>query len=162
MQIAQMNVATALYDLDHPGMVDFMGNLDRINALAEASSGFVWRLKGEGNNATDLKTSEDPRFIVNMSVWESVEALFDFAYRSDHRAIMVRRREWFHKPEGPYQVLWWIEPGAFPSVEDGLERLGHLAEHGPTPRAFSFKSVFPATASRPVDLEPEPFCVGWP
>jgi hypothetical protein len=161
MQIAQMNVGTALYHLDQPGMADFMGNLDRINTLAEASPGFVWRLKGEGNNATDLKASDDPRFIVNMSVWDNVEALFDFAYRSDHRAIMVRRREWFRKPEGPYQVLWWIEPGAFPSVEDGLERLRHLAEHGPTPRAFTFKSVFPPTAVRPVDLKPEPFCVGW-
>jgi hypothetical protein len=161
MQIAQMNVATALYDLDHPGMSDFMGNLDRINALAEASPGFVWRLKGEGNDATDLKVSDDPRFIVNMSVWESIEALFDFAYRSDHRAVMVRRREWFARSAGPYQVLWWIEPGVYPLVEDGLARLRHLAEHGPTPWAFTFKTVFPPGDAAPVDLEPEPYCVGW-
>jgi hypothetical protein len=161
MQIAQMNVGTALYDLDHSGMADFMGNLDRINALAEASPGFVWRLKGEGNNATDLKVSDDPRFIVNMSVWESIEALFGFVYRSEHRAIMVRRREWFRKPEGPYQVLWWIDPGAFPAVDEGLARLRCLGEHGPTPRAFTFQSAFPESAVRPVGLRPEPFCVGW-
>ncbi len=158
MHLAQMNVGTALYDLDNPGMADFMNNLDRINALAEATPGFVWRLKGEGNNATDIKPLDDPRFIVNMSVWESIEALFGFAYRSEHRAIMVRRREWFGKPEGPYQVLWWAPAGALPSVEDGLARLRHLAEHGPTPHAFTFRTAFPESD---VDLRPDPYCVGW-
>ena len=161
MHIAQMNVATALYDLDQPGMADFMGNLDRVNALAEASPGFLWRLKGEGNDATDLRASDDPRFIVNMSVWASIEALFDFAYRSDHRAIMVRRREWFAKPEGPYQVLWWVAPGAFPSVDEGLARLRHLAERGPTPRAFTFKTAFSVSEALSFDIRPEPYCVGW-
>ena len=106
MHLAQMNVGTTLYDLDDTGMAGFMNNLDRINALAEQTPGFVWRLTGDGNNATDIKPSDDPRFIVNMSVWESVEALFDYVYKSDHRSIMVKRREWFAKPEGPYQVLW--------------------------------------------------------
>ncbi len=161
MHIAQMNVGTALYDLDHPGMAGFMGNLDRVNALAEAAPGFVWRLKGEGNNATDLKVAEDPRFIVNMSVWANVEALFDYVYRSDHRAVMVRRREWFAKPEGPYHVLWWIDQARLPSVEEGLARLRHLAQHGPTPHAFTFKTVFPENSLGPVDLKPEPYCVGW-
>jgi hypothetical protein len=161
MHLAQMNVGTSLYDLDHPGMADFMNNLDRINALAEATPGFVWRLKGEGNNATDIKPGDDPRFIVNMSVWESVEALFDYVYRSDHRAVMVRRREWFAKPDSPYMVLWWVKEGSIPTVEEGLARLGHLTEHGPTPFAFSFKSMFPPAEAAPVDLKPEPFCVGW-
>ena len=161
MHLAQMNVGTALYDLKEPGMADFMNNLDRINALAEATPGFVWRLKGEGNNATDLKVTDDPRFIVNMSVWQSVEALFDYVYRSDHRSIMVRRREWFAKPEGPYQVLWWVAEGSLPSVHDGLARLRHLAEHGPTPHAFTFRNVFPENSAGPVDLRPEPYCVGW-
>lgn len=161
MHLVQMNVATALYDLDHPGMADLMGRLDQVNALAEASPGFVWRLKGEGNDATDLKASDDPRFIVNMSVWETTEALFDFVYRSGHREVMVRRREWFAKPEGPYQVLWWVCPDAMPSVEEGLARLRHLVEHGPTPVAFTFKTVFPPGESAPSDLQPEPYCVGW-
>ena len=161
MHIAQMNVGTARYDLDDPGMADFMRNLDRINALAEASTGFVWRLTGEGNNATDIKPTDDPRFIVNMSVWRSIGALFDYVYRSDHRDVMVRRREWFEKPDGPYQVLWWIDERHTPTVAEGLARLSHLTAHGPTPHAFTFKAVFPESAAAPIDLQPEPLCVGW-
>ena len=165
MHLAQMNVGTTLYDLDHPGLADFMANLGRINALAEATPGFVWRLQTESGNATDLRPAEDPRFIVNMSVWESLEALFAYVYRSDHRAIMVRRREWFRKPDGAYHVLWWVREGAEPSVEGGLTRLRHLAEHGPTPYAFTFtftfKTAFPENEAAPVDLQPEPFCIGW-
>jgi len=161
MHLAQMNVVTALYDLTDPRMADLMNNLDRINALAEAAPGFVWRLTGDGNNATDLRTSDNPRFIVNMSVWATVEALFDYVYRSDHRGVMVRRREWFEKPAGPYQVLWWVAEDCPPTVEEGLARLRHLTEHGPTPYAFTFKSIFPSGNAVPVDLKPEPFCVGW-
>jgi hypothetical protein len=161
MHIAQMNVGTARYDLDDPGMADFMRNLDRINALAEASSGFVWRLTGEGNNATDIKPTDNPRFIVNMSVWRSIGALFDYVYRSDHRNVMVRRRDWFEKPDGSYQVLWWIDERHTPTVAEGLARLAHLVEHGPTPHAFTFKAVFPESDAAPIDLQPEPLCVGW-
>ena len=91
----------------------------------------------------------------------SVEALFDYVYRSDHRGVMVRRREWFEKPEGPYQVLWWIERAKLPTVEEGLARLAHLERHGPTPYAFTFKTAFPPGASEPLDMRPDPYCVGW-
>ena len=161
MHIAQMNVGSTLYDLDDPRMAYFMENLDRVNALAEATPGFVWRLTGEGNNATDIKPTANPRFIINMSVWRSIEALFDYVYRSDHRAVMVRRREWFAKPEGPYHVLWWVEDGHIPTIEEGLARLSHLAAHGPTPHAFTFREHFPESAAGPFDLRPEPYCVGW-
>lgn len=160
MHIAQMNVGTILYETTDSRMADFMNNLDRINALAETTPGFIWRLTGEGNNATDIRPAADPMFLVNMSVWKNVESLFDYVYRSDHRAFMVRRREWFAKPEGPYLVLWWVEEGHVPGVEEGLARLRYLAEHGPTPYAFTFKTVFPEVAA-PVDLNPEPYCVGW-
>jgi hypothetical protein len=156
-----MNVGTALYDLGDERMAGFMQSLDRINALAEATPGFIWRLQSEGGNATDIKAAEDPRFIVNMSVWETVDALFDYVYRSDHRDVMVRRRQWFKRPEGPYHVLWWIEAGTLPTVEVGLDRLAHLTRHGPTPFAFTFKAAFPAGVHKPRDLEPEPNCVGW-
>jgi hypothetical protein len=161
MHIAQMNVGTALYDLDDERMAEFVNNLDRVNALADATPGFVWRLQTEDGNATDIKPTDDPRFIVNMSVWETVEALFDYVYRSDHRAVMVQRRQWFTKPDGPYHVLWWVEAGVPPSVEDGLARLDHLTRRGPTPYAFTFKTAFPAGAAVPHDLKPEPYCVGW-
>jgi hypothetical protein len=161
MHLAQMNVATALHDLDDPHMADFMMRLDDVNALAESSPGFVWRLQSDSGNATDIQVTGNPRLIVNMSVWESVEALFDFAYRSDHRDVMVKRRSWFKKPDGPYQVLWWVEPHRLPTLEDGLERLEILRTQGPTPRAFTFKSVFRPQQEGSDDMKPEPYCVGW-
>ena len=162
-QIAQMNVATAVEFLDHPLLADFVAQLDEVNALAEASPGFVWRLTGDGGNATDIHTSADPRFIVNMSVWASVEQLFDFAYKSAHRLVMARRREWFAKPDGAYQVLWWVSEGHAPTVEEGLARLAKLNAEGPTPEAFTFKARFPTPdqIGGPEDMKPDPYCVGW-
>jgi hypothetical protein len=161
--IAQMNVARALYPLDHPGIAEFVAALDAVNALAERSPGFVWRLKSEEGNATDIKVTDDPQLIVNMSVWQSVEALFDFVYKSNHRQVMVRRREWFARPTGAYQVLWWMPAGSAPAVEEGLARLAHLDAHGPTPHAFTFRQKFPppGTIGAPTDLSPDPYCVGW-
>jgi hypothetical protein len=158
-----MNVGTALYPLDHPGMAAFMGALDEVNALAESSPGFVWRLKTEGGNATDIKVTDDPQFIVNMSVWQSVEALFEFVYKSSHRLVMARRREWFAQPRGAYHVLCWIPAASVPAVEEGLARLRHLDAHGPTAHAFTFRQKFPPPGSvgEPADLKPDPYCVGW-
>ena len=161
MHLAQMNVGTTLYDTDDPRMADFMDNLDRMNALAEATPGFVWRLTGEGNNATDIRPADDPRFIVNMSVWGAIEALFDYVYRSDHRAVMVRRREWFAKPEGPYHVLWWVGEGHRRRSKRASRGSAISPTHGPTPYAFTFRERFPENAAAPVDLKPEPYCVGW-
>ncbi len=161
--IAQMNVATALYPLDDPRIAAFVAALDEVNALAERSPGFVWRLKSDQGNATDIKVTDDPKFIINMSVWESVEALFDFAYKSAHRLVMARRREWFARPVGAYQVLWWLPAGSPPTVEEGLARLAHLDAHGTTAHAFTFKQKFPPPGSlgEPSDLNPDPHCVGW-
>src|SRR3954463_9033958 len=161
--IAQLNVATAVATLDSPELAEFMAALDGVNALAEASPGFVWRLKSEGGNATDIQVSDDPKFIVNMSVWASVEALFEFVYRSAHTKVMVRRREWFQKPVEAFQVLWWAPAGHAPTIEEGLARLAHLRTHGSTAHAFSFKERYPAPNQDggPTDMRPEPYCVGW-
>lgn len=163
--LAQMNVATALYPLDDSRIADFVAALDGINALADASRGFVWRLQSDGGNATDIRAGDDPRLIVNMSVWETAEALFDFVYKTSHRSVMVRRREWFGRPAGAYQALWWVAAGSRPTVEDGLERLRHLDRHGPTPRVFTFKQRYLPPDDQPEaeaqDLRPEPWCVGW-
>lgn len=161
--IAQMNVGRTVAPLDAPALADFMNNLDRINALAEASPGFVWRLQSDSGNATDIKTTDDPLFIVNMSVWLSVETLFDFVYRSAHTGFMGRRREWFEKPVEAYQVLWWVAAGHRPTAEEGLARLDHLRRQGPTAHAFTFKQRFPAPgmAQWRDDMKPEPYCVGW-
>jgi hypothetical protein len=143
-----MNVATSLFALDDPRIAEFMSQLDTVNALAEQSPGFVWRLKSASGNATDIKVTDDPRFIVNMSVWQDVASLFDFVYKSSHRLVMAKRREWFEQPTGSYQVLWWAEAGVLPTVADGLERLNHLDRHGPTAHAFTFKQVFAPPGAR--------------
>ena len=116
--LAQVNIGRFRKPVEDPANADFMNALDHVNALAEASPGFVWRLKGEGNNATDLKPYDDPNIAVNMSVWESVEALGAFVYRNmDHRGVMRRRREWFE--EMPvYMALWWVPVGHEPTVEE--------------------------------------------
>jgi hypothetical protein len=161
--IAQLNVATAVAPLDSPALADFMALLDDVNALAEASPGFIWRLTGDGDDATSIRAGDDPKFIVNMSVWRSVEALFEFVYRSMHTKVMSRRREWFGKPDQAYQVLWWVPAGHHPSLEEALARLDHLRAHGPSAHAFTFKDRYPPpdTAGDPVDMQPEPYCVGW-
>jgi heme-degrading monooxygenase HmoA len=161
--IAQMNVATALYDMDDPRIAEFVARLDDVNALADRSPGFVWRLQSESGNATDIQATDDPRLIVNMSVWNSVEALFDFAYKSLHRQVVGKRREWFAPPKGAYQVLWWVAAGTQPSVQEGLDRLRRLDTQGPSAHAFTFKSKFPppGTTGDSEDLNPEPYCVGW-
>ena len=161
--IAQMNVARALYPLEDPGMAEFVNQLDQVNALAEQSPGFVWRFKSESGSAIDIKTTDDPQFIVNMSVWQSVEALFEFAYKSSHRSVMAKRRQWFEQPSGAYQVLWWVRVGTLPTPARGLARLRYLERHGPTGFGFTFKHTFPppGLAGKPGDMQPEPYCVGW-
>ncbi|HUB12274.1 MAG TPA: DUF3291 domain-containing protein [Acetobacteraceae bacterium] len=161
--IAQLNVGTTVAALDSRELADFAAALDGINMLAEASPGFVWRLKSDSGNATDIKVSDDPNFIVNMSVWVSVEALFTFVYRSVHTTVMARRRDWFSKPDMAYQVLWWVPAGHQPTAEEALARLEHLRRKGPTAHAFTFKDRYPVPDSggEPVDMQPEPYCVGW-
>src|SRR5438874_6596225 len=111
--IAQLNVGRILAPTDSPQLAEFMAALDEINARAEATPGFIWRLQSDSGNATDIRVSEDPNFLINMSVWATIEPLFDFVYRSAHTAVMARRRQWFEKPTEAYQVLWWVPPDRF-------------------------------------------------
>ena len=147
--LAQMNIARFARPAEAPENADFHANLDRINALAEASPGFVWRLTGEGNNATDIVAYDDPDVIVNLTVWTDMESLAAFAYRSGHRDIMRRRREWFAPMEVPL-VLWWVPAGTVPTVEEGKARLADLAANGPGASAFTFRDPFPAPDAAPV------------
>ena len=149
-QLAQINVGRLLAPVDHPLIADFTANLDRINALADASPGFVWRLKGEGDNATDIQPKPDePLFAINMSVWTDLDALAGFVYRSAHRDIMRRRREWFELME-TYMTLWWVPAGHQPTPTEGLDRLAIFERLGPTVEAFSFRYPFPAPDAQPV------------
>ena len=149
--IAQLNIARLLAPIDDPLVADFVNNLDRINTLGESSLGFVWRLKDDTGNATAIKVYPDPRIIVNLTVWESIDALFDFTYKSRHVDIFRRRAEWFEPNEHIVNyVLWWIPAGTIPTVAEAKERLEYLRKHGPTPYAFSFKKRFPI----PEDVQP--------
>jgi hypothetical protein len=140
--LAQLNVGRARGPMDGPVMADFMARLDEINALAERTPGYLWRLKTEAGNATDIKVTDDPLFIVNLSVWRSIEDVFEFTYRSTHRELFRRRFDWFERSSTPTMVLWWVPAGSVPTVEEALERLRHLTEHGPTAEAFTFKQRF--------------------
>ncbi len=161
--LAQMNVAHARFQPDDHRMRGFMEELDNINALAEASPGFVWRLQSDSGNATDILVNDDPLFLINMSVWQDVDSLFDYVYKSAHRQIMIQRRQWFEKPENLYQVLWWIPGNHEPTPQEGLDRLKRLQDNGPTKAAFGFRSVFPPpdTQGEADDLYPDPYCSGW-
>ena len=139
VSLAQLNVARLLAPLDTPQLAEFVAALDPINALADGSPGFVWRLQTEDGDATAVRMFDDDMLIVNMSVWESREALHAFVYDTDHVAVMRRRREWFARMAETYLALWWIPAGTVPTVPDAQERLVHLREHGPSPRAFTFR-----------------------
>lgn len=142
MHLAQLNIAKAKYALDAPEIKEFIDNLDPINQLAESSDGFIWRLKDESGDATNIQAFDDPNIIVNMSVWDSVDALKNFMFRTHHRDFLRRKKEWFHNiPEDSY-VLWWVPVGHIPSIDEAIEKLEYLRKNGDTPQAFSFKSNF--------------------
>jgi hypothetical protein len=161
-QLAQMNVGRLVAPRGDARVQPFFDALDRINALADSSPGFVWRLQSESGNATDIQPTQDSLFLVNMSVWSDADALFNFVYRSAHTPVMAQRRQYFESFEGAYQALWWIPAGHRPNVDEGLSRLWRLDRYGPTPQAFTFKVRFPApgVAGLPVDMQPDPWCMG--
>jgi hypothetical protein len=143
--LAQLNIARAVAPLDDPAMADFVADLDRINHLAEASPGFVWRLKDETDSATSIRAFDDPLVIVNLTVWTSVETLREYAYGSAHVEVFRRRREWFEKLDGPNLVLWWIPSGQVPSLDEARHRLAQLGMNGPTRDAFTLRTPFVPT-----------------
>jgi hypothetical protein len=150
MHLVQLNIATLVAPLDSPQLKDFVDLLEEINALADNSEGFVWRLQGENGDATEIRPF-GPDVIVNLTVWESVEALYAYTYRSPHLSVMQRRREWFVRSTRPHLALWWIAEGERPTVAEAGRRLALLEENGPTPDAFTFRNHFPAP-SRPPGL----------
>lgn len=142
-QLAQVNIALLREPIDSELLQDFVSELDPVNARADLAEGFVWRLQTEDGDATAVRAFGDDRFIVNMSVWESIEALGDFVYRTgEHRAVLKNRKKWFHQLKDAHMVLWWVPAGHIPSIEEAEERLAFLRTHGPTSIAFTFKRPF--------------------
>ena len=141
MHLAQLNIARPRFPLEDPRMADFVGNLDRVNAVAERSPGFVWRLIGDGNDATDLSFEDDPDVIINMSVWESGEHLEHFVWNTVHKAIYRRRGEWFPPLGKPHFVMWYVPAGHEPTLAEAKARLDHLAANGPSDHAFGWEGL---------------------
>jgi hypothetical protein len=139
--LAQLNIGKFRAPKGDPTMADFFGNLDRVNAMAERMPGFVWRLKDASGNATDIPWVGDASYAVNMSVWESVEALEKFVWQTVHARIYARKSEFFEKPSQPHFVMWWIEKGHIPTLEEAKERLDRLTLNGPGEHAFGWEDA---------------------
>ncbi len=140
--LAQLNIAHLIDAIDSPKMADFVSELDRINSLAESSDGFIWRFQSENGNATEAEHGFGPDYIVNLSVWSSVDHLFAFTYQTAHTEIMSQRKKWFSHMSDAYQVLWWVPAGHHPTEQEARQKLEHLRSNGATEQAFTFKQRF--------------------
>jgi hypothetical protein len=157
--LAQVNVATLLAPLASPQLAGFVERLDEINAFADGAPGFVWRLQTEDGDATAIRPFDDDRILVNMSVWESIDALGAFVYRSRHREVLHRRRDWFAQMTTPILALWWLPAGTTPTLDEAKLRLELLERLGATPEAFTFKEPFPPPDSdAEIDRDDRWFC----
>ncbi|MEZ4494847.1 MAG: DUF3291 domain-containing protein [Dehalococcoidia bacterium] len=145
--VAQYNIAWLVEPFESALYDDFREALDRINRLGEAAPGFVWRHQTEDGNSTGVRVRDDDRILINFSVWEDVESLFNYTYRSGHVELFRKRTKWFSHEDTPYAVLWWIPAGTTPAVHEAEQRLALLKAAGPTAEAFTFKSRFPPPAT---------------
>lgn len=141
MHLAQINVARLTYGPDDKRSAGFMRNLDMVNAIAESAPGFVWRLKDESGNATDLQGFADPNIIANMSVWENAETFEHFVWQSVHKTFYAKREKWFDRANEAQLAIWWIEPGRIPTLQDGIDRLEHLRRNGASDHAFGWERL---------------------
>ncbi|MGB4770723.1 MAG: DUF3291 domain-containing protein [Chitinophagaceae bacterium] len=143
--IAEINIARMRgVNIDDPVMKEFKDNLDVVNQSAEGSRGFVWRLKDDSNNATSLNPYDDEQILINVSVWESIEDLEQFMYNTFHSVFLKRRKEWFHRFGKAYTAMWWVPAGHLPTMQEAVDMLAHLQEHGPSAKVFDFKNKFTA------------------
>jgi Domain of unknown function (DUF3291) len=159
--LAQLNVGRLLAPLDSETLSGFVAELDPINELADRSPGFIWRLQTEAGNATSIRPTEDDLFLINLSVWSSLEALRAFVYTTAHVHVLRKRRSWFEQLAASHMVLWWVPAGHIPTTDEALDRLERLRRNGPTPAAFTFRTPFEPEADGPGDpLVDAEFC--WP
>jgi hypothetical protein len=141
--VAQYNIAKLRAPLDDPLLRTFVDRLDELNHLADRSPGFVWRLHTEDGTSTTIRPYEDQSIIINMSMWESIDALHAYAYRSDHGPVYAARHDWFEPMDGHTLVLWWVRAGETPDASQGKVRLELLRRGGPSPQAFTLKQRYP-------------------
>ena len=142
-QLAQVNIARAKDDLDSPLLQGFVDRLDEINALADRAPGFVWHLQTEDGDATSIQAFDDPRLIINMSVWRDIESLKHFVYKTAHVELIRARSQWFQSIETVHQAMWWVQAGHLPDLHEAKERMEHLQLHGAEQTAFTFARPHP-------------------
>ena len=142
--LANFNWGRLRYSVDDHRNHEFVDQIAEVNSLADRSPGFVWRFITEGDNSLSYAFRGDPQLVVNLSIWENFKCLYDFAYRGPHLAVFKRRSEWFLPDEQPSFVLWWIEIGVVPDIQDAEDKLSILDDRGPSPEAFIFKKTFPS------------------
>ena len=154
-ELAQLNIGIIKGAMDSPVMADFAANLERINAVAESSPGFIWRLQTDAGDATAIRPFENPSMLVNMSVWRDIDSLSRYVYHSAHVEVMRRRREWFERMSEAFLVLWWVPKGHRPTVDEAIGRLERLRSRGSSAEAFTFRQAFPppdAARTAPLDF----------
>ena len=160
-ELAQLNVGRLLAPVSSARIAGFVAELAPVNAIADQAPGFVWRLQTEAGDATSIRPTQDDLFLINMSVWESIEALRGFTYTTAHVQVLRHRRSWFEQLTFAHLVLWWVSAGHIPTVDEAMDRLERLRRDGPTPAAFTFRTPFGPEADRPGDsLVDAEFC--WP
>lgn len=143
MHLAELNIAHMRAPIDSPELAEFVAQLEPVNALADAAPGFVWRLKeSEADPTATVIHGYGDHLLVNFSVWESLESLWNYVYRTPHLGVLRRRREWFLRMAEPYMVMWWIPEGHIPSLAEGMRRLERLRAEGPSPEAFTYKGSY--------------------
>lgn len=154
-QIAEINIARMKgVNINDPIMKEFVDNLNTVNAIAESSPGFVWRLKDDNNNATSINPYDDEQVIINVSVWESIEDLENFMYKTFHSEFLKRRKEWFQRFGKAYVAMWWVPSGQFPTIQQAVERLDYLEKFGATEKVFDFKTKFPMPTDKTSKKKP--------
>jgi hypothetical protein len=139
--LAQLNIGRLRYEIGDPRMAEFVDNLTRVNAIADRTQGFVWRLQDDGGNATGFRPYDDPLIAINMSVWESVEALERYVWQTAHKRFYGKRHQWFEPFDGPYFVMWWVPAGHRPTIQEGVEKLEYLRQHGASDDAFGWQDL---------------------
>jgi Domain of unknown function (DUF3291) len=139
MHLAELNIGKFRYPTSDPRMREFMEALDRVNAIAERTPGFVWRLKGDNNNATEFRVGDD--MAVNLSVWETPEALENYVFKTVHVQFYKKREAWFELMEKPHMVFWQVPDGHLPTLDEAYARLEHYEKNGASDFAFGWAEV---------------------
>jgi heme-degrading monooxygenase HmoA len=148
-QLAEFNIARMRFPLDDPRMREFREALASVNALADESPGFAWRLESDEGEGNAVRQIHDPQLLLNLSVWESIDALRAFYLAAPHGEFLRRRATWFERARHPYLALWWVAHGHHPSLEEATQRLAMVSEDGPTDSSFDFAHPFPMPSVAP-------------